>query len=60
MKMTPAQMSTQAKGHKPDFGDSPVKRVLTNPSGDICDHCNKQCTETGEQGPLWCVGTCCV
>ena len=44
------QVSTQVKRHKPDSDDSPVKGVLSNLSGDVCGHCNKQCTETGEQG----------
>ena len=46
VQMTPAQV----KRHKPDSDDSPVKGVLSNLSGDVCGHCNKQCTETGEQG----------
>ena len=47
---TPAQASAQVKRRKPESNDSPVKEVLTNFSGDICRHCDKQCTETGEQG----------
>ena len=47
---TPTQASAQVKRRKPDSDDSPVKGVLTNLSGDICRHCDKQCTETGEQG----------
>ena len=30
--------------------DWPEKGVITHLSGDICKHCYKQCTETGEQG----------
>jgi len=47
---TPVQAGTQVKRCKPDLDDSPVKSVLSNLSGDICGHCNKQCTEVGEQG----------
>jgi len=47
---TPVQVSTQVKRHKPDSDDSPMKSMLSNLSGDICGHCKKQCTETGEQG----------
>ena len=45
---TPAQASMQVKRRKPDSDDLPVKGVLMNLSGDICGHCDKQCTETGE------------
>ena len=48
----PTQMTPCTSKHasEPDSDDLPVKGALTNLSGDICAHCDKQCTETGEQG----------
>ena len=47
-KTPTAHVGTQIKRYRP-ADDLPVKGVITNLSGDICKHCDKRCTETGDK-----------